>query len=129
LPEEARSATKPSAEASDAEVVERALRSYDFPELGEAEAYGEVVDKAAIEAKHEQAKQCKKEHIRNEWSIPSAGLPGRRVAILRRSGPHLDLRHIRGQTPDPTPVAPAGRRGYARGVHVLRRESPMRPAS
>lgn len=33
---------------------------YDFPEPGEAEAYGEVVDKAVIEAK-----QCKKEHIRN----------------------------------------------------------------
>ncbi|HTD58025.1 MAG TPA: hypothetical protein VK672_03945 [Solirubrobacteraceae bacterium] len=38
---------------------------YDFPESGEAEASGEVLDGAAIEAKHERTKNCKKEYIRS----------------------------------------------------------------
>jgi hypothetical protein len=33
---------------------------YDFPEPGYAEAYGEVIDKAAVEAKHKQPEICKK---------------------------------------------------------------------
>jgi len=35
---------------------------YDFAEPGEAEAYGEVIDKAAVAAKHKQANKCKKPH-------------------------------------------------------------------
>jgi hypothetical protein len=37
---------------------------YDFPEPGEAEAYGEVLDRTAIAAKHERTETCKKKDIR-----------------------------------------------------------------
>ncbi len=37
---------------------------YDFPEAGEAEAYGEVIDKTTVEAKHEQIKKCKSGYVR-----------------------------------------------------------------
>jgi hypothetical protein len=33
---------------------------YEFPESGAAEAYGEVIDKAAVDAQHKQAKTCKR---------------------------------------------------------------------
>jgi VCBS repeat-containing protein len=37
---------------------------YEFPEPGDAEAYGEVMNKTAIEAKHERFRKCKGGYIR-----------------------------------------------------------------
>ncbi|MFZ2114296.1 MAG: hypothetical protein WAU77_11290 [Solirubrobacteraceae bacterium] len=37
---------------------------YDFPEPGDAEASGEVINKTATEAEHEQAKKCKSGYVR-----------------------------------------------------------------
>jgi hypothetical protein len=37
---------------------------YDFPEPGEVEAYGEVVGKAAVDAKYERTKKCKSRYVR-----------------------------------------------------------------
>jgi hypothetical protein len=93
---------------------------YDFPEPGEAEAYGEVIDRAVVAAKHKRTNKCKKRHTtkdkscvdntpvhyrRTRLAIDVAGTyklhikPGGKVLAALRKGKTLTVRVVLIFTP------------------------------